>query len=92
MRIPRKIKTILIPIVLTGIGIFLVINVLNIQNSQTMTKPSVLDIQRIVGISQIILGIATALIALPAASDFLLKKNRDITGFLKHTYFSHLVR
>jgi hypothetical protein len=41
---------------------------------------SVSDTQRLVGITQIILGIATVLIALPAASSFLLKKSVSITA------------
>ena len=85
MRIPRKIKTILTPIVLTVIGIYLVVSALNIQSFLGQGK-NILDIQKIVGISQIILGIATALIALPAASNFLLKANVNIIDSLQHMY------
>jgi hypothetical protein len=74
VRLPRKIKTILTPIILVVIGLFLLVNVLGIPiytNQATRINTNILDIQKIVGIAQIILGIATALIALPTASSFL---------------------
>ena len=75
MRIPRKIKTILTPIVLTVIGIYLVVSALNIQSFLGQGK-NILDIQKIEGISKIILGIATALIALPASIEFFIEGER----------------
>jgi hypothetical protein len=82
--VPRALKTV-VPIILgiTSLIVLLIVPISNIPNVQN----NVIAVQKIVGIAQVILGISTILMTLPAASVFLSKWNASTMECLIRMYF-----
>jgi hypothetical protein len=80
----RVLKTVF-PIIF-GIALLIVLLIVPVRNIPNVQN-NVIAVQKIVGIDQVILGISTILMTLPAASVFLLKWNANTMDYLIRMYF-----